>query len=143
MENLPQDGSDLHKFVVGYRLTKIARSQPTCLASILWRIRRSNYQDRNMLTFVAGSNPLEHFDPIDFREVEVDQENMWKRCVRISLRSRNELDRPLAVGYNMDLQRQTLHSYRFTHQQRVWQVIFSQQKIQWSRNRLVGRIPGR
>jgi hypothetical protein len=112
LQNIP----DLHKFVVGNRLAKIAGAQLICHIPVRRRVRRSDDENRKIPAFTAGPNSAEHFQSVDLRKIQIEQQNMWTWRVWISFGRGNKLDRAFAVRSNVNFQRQIFHSDSFPHQ---------------------------
>ena len=76
LDELPEHLPDLHKFVVRNRLSKIAGAQLGRPASVGRGIRGSDHQNRNIPELLTGANSAEHFEPVDLRKIEVEQQQM-------------------------------------------------------------------
>jgi len=139
-EETPQERSDFQKLVVGGRLAEVTGSQSGRRASIRRRIRRCDDQDRKVAELCAGSNAAQDFEAVDLREVEVQKNDLWAGRIGLALGSGNEVDGPFAIRLHVKSHGQTFLRERFLQEQRVGQIVFSQQKIQGLWIRLPGRF---
>ena len=140
---MTKNTANLHKFVVRDWLSKVAGAEAGRTISIGRGIRGRDYENRNAIEFVTGSNLPEHFKPIDFREIQIEEQHMglWRGGIFFCFG--NKLESAFAIRRDENVQRQVFHSDGFANEQGVRQVVFSQQKIQRLPNALVEPVRGR
>ncbi len=87
-EESTEIGSDFYEFFVTDRLPKIARPELGGLTTINRRIRGRDDDHGKIFAFGAGTNSPEHFKPIHFRKIQIEEQQLRGRRVRILLRCR-------------------------------------------------------
>jgi hypothetical protein len=140
---LTKNTANLHKFVVRDWLSKVAGAEAGRTISIGRGIRGGDYENRNAIEFVTGSNLPEHFEPIDLGEIEIEEQHVgnWRAGIFFCLR--NKVEGAFAIRRDVNVQGQVFHFDGFANEQGVRQVVFSQQKIQRLPNALVEFVRGR
>ncbi len=95
------------------------------------------------MKFRARPQTLQDFIAVLLRQVKVKQYEVRRRRGRICFGLLDKSHRQFAVRDNVHLKGELLHPYHFTNEQRVWQVIFSHQKIEKWRAGQAGLAWGR
>jgi hypothetical protein len=102
------------------------RAQSGGCVSIRGRIRGGDDHDRKVLEFTTRANFPQHFESVDPREIEVQQQQLRAWRLWIVLGFHNYVKRPLTIWHYMNVQRQIFHPDRIAYQKSVGQIVLCQ-----------------